>query len=73
MRWYWIVLLILPPVLADHLRATVDAVVARAYGLDHAAFAQVLRGFSHKSRPDAPDRCLAAFDAQERAPRREVA
>ncbi len=43
------------------LRARADAAVARAYGLDRDLYIQVLAGFSHKSDPDAPARCLAAF------------
>ncbi len=45
------------------LRPKIDAVVARAYGLDHDRYAHVLRAFSHRSQPDAPALCLAAFDA----------
>lgn len=45
------------------LRARMDAVVARAYGLDRTLYARVLAGFSHKSWPHAPDACLMAFDA----------
>jgi hypothetical protein len=45
------------------LRAVVDACVARAYGLDRAAFGHLLSGFSHKENRDAPAQCLAAFDA----------
>lgn len=44
------------------LRAGVDAVVAKAYGLDRDQYEHVLRGFSHRSDPDAASRCLAAFD-----------
>ena len=47
----------------DRLRAAVDAMVAQAYGLDRPFFAHLLTGFSHRSRPDAPAQCLAAFDA----------
>jgi hypothetical protein len=47
----------------EDLRATVDAVVARAYRLDRAMFVRILAGFSHRSRPDAAARCVAAFDA----------
>ena len=47
----------------DKLRAAVDATVARAYGLDRVSFAHLLSAFSHKSRPDAPAACLAAYDA----------
>jgi hypothetical protein len=47
----------------DDMRAAVDATVAQAYGLDRASFAHLLSSFSHKSRPDAPAACLAAFDA----------
>jgi hypothetical protein len=44
------------------LRAAIDAVVARAYGLEREQYAHVLASFSHKSYPAAPERCLAAFD-----------
>jgi hypothetical protein len=45
-----------------HLRVRIDAVVARAYGLNREQYSHVLRGFSHRSHPDAPAQCLAAFD-----------
>jgi len=45
------------------LRAAMDAVVARAYGLDRAAYQRVLAGFTHRSFPDAPRWCLEAFDS----------
>ena len=44
------------------VRAAIDAVVADAYGLDRAQYANVLSTFSHKSYPNAPELCLAAFD-----------
>ena len=44
------------------LRAEIDAVVARRYGLDRSQYDHVLRAFSHRSHPDAPALCLAAFD-----------
>ena len=44
------------------LRAKIDATVARAYGLSRDQYDHVLRGFSHRSHPDAPSLCLAAFD-----------
>lgn len=47
------------------LRARMDAVVARAYGLDRAMYDRVLAGFSHRSWPEAPVACLAAFDLPE--------
>lgn len=58
------------PVLAgDHarwrLRAAVDALVAKAYGLDRDDYAHILSGFSHRSYPEAPRLCLAAFDELE--------
>src|SRR6185437_12857583 len=46
-------------------RARMDAVVARAYGLDRELYVRVLAGFSHRSWPEAPTACLAAFDAME--------
>lgn len=58
------------PVLAGddarwRLRAAVDAVVAKAYGLDRDDYAHILSGFSHRSYPEAPGLCLAAFDELE--------
>ncbi|WP_129676536.1 hypothetical protein [Candidatus Chloroploca sp. Khr17] len=55
------------PVLKDDdarwaVRAAIDAVVAEAYGLSREQYAHVLSTFSHKSYPQAPERCLAAFD-----------
>ena len=44
------------------LRPRIDAIVANAYGLTRDQYDHVLRGFSHRSHPDAPARCLAAFD-----------
>lgn len=44
------------------VRATIDAVVADAYGLSRSQYAHVLSTFSHKSYPKAPALCLAAFD-----------
>jgi hypothetical protein len=46
----------------DIIRAQVDAVVAHAYGLDREQYDHILRSFSHRSHPDAPALCLAAFD-----------
>jgi hypothetical protein len=55
------------PVVADasrrwHLRATMDAVIAHAYGLNRAQYERILGSFSHKSCASAPALCLAAFD-----------
>ena len=44
------------------LRAEIDAVVARCYGLDRSQYDHLLRAFSHRSRPEVPALCLAAFD-----------
>jgi hypothetical protein len=44
------------------LRAAMDAIIARAYGLDCAQYKRVLASFSHKSYQAAPTLCLAAFD-----------
>jgi hypothetical protein len=44
------------------LRAGIDAVVAAGYGLTRNQYAYVLSSFSHRSHPDAPALCLAAFD-----------
>jgi hypothetical protein len=44
------------------LRASMDAVVAHAYGLDSADYQRILGSFSHNSHQPAPLLCLAAFD-----------
>ena len=44
-----------------HLRAAMDAIVARAYGLDRQQYERILASFSHKSYPDARNLCLDAF------------
>jgi len=44
------------------IRATIDAVVADAYGLNREQYAHILSTFSHKSYPKAPQLCLAYFD-----------
>lgn len=44
------------------LRAKADALIARAYGLDRAQYRHLLGSFSHRSFPDAPSLCLAAYD-----------
>ena len=44
------------------LRAKADAVIAHAYGLDRTQYRHVLGSFSHRSFPDAPSLCLAAYD-----------
>jgi hypothetical protein len=44
------------------VRATIDAVVADAYGLTRDQYAHILSTFSHKSYPKAPELCLACFD-----------
>jgi hypothetical protein len=44
------------------LRAALDAIVAAAYGLSRADYADILGSFSHKSFPSAPTFCLAASD-----------
>jgi hypothetical protein len=44
------------------LRSQIDAVVANAYGLNRQQYEHVLRGFSHRSNPEAASQCLAAFD-----------
>jgi hypothetical protein len=46
----------------ESLRAQIDATVASGYGLSRDQYGHVLRGFSHRSHPDAPSLCLAAFD-----------
>jgi hypothetical protein len=47
------------------LRAKVDALVARAYGLDKIQYQHLLRSFAHRSHPEAPALCLAAFDRRD--------
>lgn len=44
------------------IRARIDAVVAKAYGLDRELYQHVLSTFSHTSFSDAPKFCLEAFD-----------
>ena len=44
------------------LRAAIDAVVARAYGLGRDDYCHILTGFSHKAYPLARAQCTAAFD-----------
>jgi hypothetical protein len=44
------------------LRAAMDAVVARSYGLDRFQYENLLASFSHSSRPDAARLCLSAAD-----------
>ena len=45
------------------LRAQIDAVIARAYGLKRQYYVHLLQSFSQRSFPDAALRCLEAFDA----------
>jgi hypothetical protein len=47
---------------SDVLRGQIDAMVANAYGLSREQYGHVLRSFNHRSYPDAPSLCLAAFD-----------
>ncbi|MGE0420435.1 MAG: hypothetical protein AB7O80_26820, partial [Acetobacteraceae bacterium] len=54
------------PVARWDLRASMDAAIARAYGLDRPAYAHILGSFNHKAWPAAPDLCLAAFDRAAR-------
>lgn len=44
------------------VRAAIDAVVAQAYRLSREQYVHVLNSFSHRSYPNAPVLCLAAFD-----------
>ncbi len=44
------------------VRAEMDAVVAREFGLKRDDYRHILSGFSHKSESSAPEQCLAAFD-----------
>jgi len=48
------------------VRASVDAVVAAAYGLTREQYAHVISTFSHASFREAPRLCLAAFDELQR-------
>lgn len=48
------------------VRASVDAVVAQAYGLSRSQYSHVLGTFSHSSYPAAKDLCLARFDELHR-------
>jgi hypothetical protein len=48
------------------IRAAIDAVVADAYGLRRAQYEHVLASFPHRSYPDAPMRCLEAYDELNR-------
>jgi hypothetical protein len=59
-----------PPVLADEqtrwvLRAGMDAVVAKSYGLDRRQYDHLLRSFSQRSFPQPMTMCLNAFDDLE--------
>jgi hypothetical protein len=45
------------------VRGAIDAVVAHSYSLDRSGYERVLAGFSHKSFPQVPACCLAAYDA----------
>ena len=45
------------------IRAAIDAVVARGYGLCRDDYRHILTGFSHKTHPAAPEQCLAEFDS----------
>lgn len=51
------------PVERWRLRAEMDAVVAHAYGLTRRQYTRILDSFTHRTCPDMPDWCLAAFDA----------
>ncbi|MBT4511576.1 MAG: hypothetical protein HOC20_05125 [Chloroflexi bacterium] len=44
------------------VRAQIDAVVADRYGLDRRQYEHILSTFSHRSYPQAPELCLAAYD-----------
>jgi hypothetical protein len=44
------------------VRASIDAIVADAYGLSRHQYAHVLSTFSHASYPTAAELCLARFD-----------
>jgi hypothetical protein len=46
----------------NRLRAAIDAVVARGYGLARDDYRHILSGFSHTPDPTAPEQCLAEFD-----------
>jgi hypothetical protein len=46
----------------NQLRAAIDAVVARGYGLGRDDYRHILSGFSHKADPAATEHCLAEYD-----------
>lgn len=46
----------------NRLRAAIDAVVARGFGLGREDYRHILNGFSHTGNPTAPEQWLAAFD-----------
>ena len=50
------------PESTEEIRPRIDAIVAHAYGLNREQYDHILRSFSHRSHPDAPTLCLAAFD-----------
>ncbi len=50
------------------VRAEIDAVVAHGYGLNRSQYDHLLRSFSHRSQPEAPELCLAAFDRSRPPP-----
>jgi hypothetical protein len=59
-RWSW-------PVLAGgderlQVMSTIDAVVARCYGISLSTYAQILDSFEHRRYPGLPLLCLQAFD-----------
>jgi hypothetical protein len=45
------------------IRAAVDAVVARGFGLGRDEYRHILTGFGHKTHPAAPEQCLTEFDS----------
>ena len=47
---------------AATLRAAMDAVVARGYGLGRDDYHHILTGFSHRVHPAGAEQCAAAFD-----------
>jgi hypothetical protein len=55
------------------LRAEMDAMIARAYGLDWPDYARILDGFAHRAWPDAPVACRAAWHALAGGSSREFA
>jgi hypothetical protein len=44
------------------LLASVDATIAKTYGLNYEQYKRLLQGFTHRSNPDFPRICLDAYE-----------